>query len=242
LLNSTQSDKTRRIPVECRVNLSKKLLNPAVKFDINFPTADERTKDELQQFISTQDDINRQMVSLLVMGQFYTPEYLRGSQDFQSNTGSLVGSTTSDILSNQLSNWLSQISNEWDIGFNYRPGDLVNANQMELALSTQILNDRVTINGNIGNNSNVQSNIANPVVGEVEVFIKLNKSGKLQLKAYNRANDDLIYDTSLYKQGVGFSFTEEFDTLSDLFKHYNPKKKTNKVLIKQDTLKVRSVQ
>ncbi len=240
--SSTQNDKTRRIPVECQINLSKKLLNPAVKFDINFPTADERTKDELQQFISTQDDINRQMVSLLVMGQFFTPEYLRGRQDFQSNTGSLVGSTTSDILSNQLSNWLSQISNEWDIGFNYRPGDLVNANQMELALSTQILNDRVTINGNIGNNSNLQSNISNPVVGEVEVFIKLNKSGKLQLKAYNRANDDMIYDTSLYKQGVGFSFTEEFDTLSDLFKHYNPQKGGNKVLIRQDTSKVRSVQ
>jgi hypothetical protein len=241
LINSNQNDKTRRIPVECRINLSKKLLNPAVKFDIAFPTADERTKDELQQFISTQDDINRQMVSLLVMGQFFTPEYLRGRQDFQSNTGSLVGSTTSDILSNQLSNWLSQISNEWDIGFNYRPGDLVNANQMELALSTQILNDRVTINGNIGNNSNLQSNMTNPVVGEVEVFIKLNKSGKLQLKAYNRANDDLIYDTSLYKQGIGFSFTEEFDTLSDLFKHYNPKKTPAKGIIKQDTLKSRSV-
>lgn len=241
LLSHNQNDNTRRIPVECRINLSKKLLNPAVKFDITFPTADERTKDELQQFISTQDDINRQMVSLLVMGQFFTPEYLRGRQDFQSSTGSLVGTTTSDILSNQLSNWLSQISNEWDIGFNYRPGDLVNANQMEFALSTQILDDRVTINGNIGNNSNLQSNTTNPVVGEVEVFIKLNKSGKLQLKAYNRANDDLIYDTSLYKQGIGISFTEEFDTLSDLFNHYRPKRANSKVITKQDTLKAQSV-
>jgi len=242
LLNYNQNDNSRRIPVECRINLSKKLLNPAVKFDITFPTADERTKDELQQFISTQDDINRQMVSLLVMGQFFTPEYLRGRQDFQSSAGNLVGSTTSDILSNQLSNWLSQISNDFDIGFNYRPGDQVNANQMEFALSTQILNDRVTINGNIGNNSNLQSNTTNPVVGEVEVFIKLNKSGKLQLKAYNRANDDLIYDTSLYKQGIGLSFTEEFDTLSDLFNHYRPKKKRNKVSLMHDSLKVRSVQ
>ena len=237
LLNYNQADNSRRIPVECKINLSRKLLSPVVKFDISFPTADERTKDELQQFISTQDDINRQMVSLLVMGQFFTPEYLRGRQDFQSTTGNLVGSTTSDILSNQLSNWLSQISNDFDIGFNYRPGDQVNANQMEFALSTQILNDRVTINGNIGNNSNLQSNTNNPVVGEVEVFVKLNKSGKLQLKAYNRANDDLIYDTSLYKQGVGFSFTEEFDTLSDLFNHYRFRKPKNKLLIKPDSLR-----
>ncbi len=236
LINYNQNDNSRRIPVQCKINLSKKLLNPTVKFDINFPTADERTKDELQQFISTQDDINRQMVSLMVMGQFFTPEYLRGRQDFQSSTGSVVGSTTSDILSNQLSNWLSQISNDFDIGFNYRPGDQVNANQMEFALSTQILNDRVTINGNIGNNSNLQSNATNPVVGEVEVFVKLNQSGKLQLKAYNRANDDLIYDTSLYKQGIGLSFREEFNTLSDLFDHYRSKKNKIKIPMKLDSL------
>jgi len=234
LINYNQNDNSRRIPVQCKINLSKKLLNPAVKFAIDFPTADERTKDQLDQFISTQDDINRQMVSLLVMGQFFTPEYLRGRQDFQSSSTSVVGSTTSDILSNQLSNWLSQISNDFDIGFNYRPGDQVNANQMEVALSTQILNDRVTINGNIGNNSNLQSNATNPVIGEVEVFVKLNKSGKLQLKAYNRTNDDLIYDTSLYKQGIGLSYKEEFNTLSDLFKHYRSKRLKVKVPMRAD--------
>jgi hypothetical protein len=242
LLNSSQTDNSRRLPVECKIILSKKLLNPAVKFDIRFPTADERTKDELQQFISTQDDINRQMVSLMVMGQFFTPEYMRGRQDFQSNASNLVGSTTSDILSNQLSNWLSQISNDFDIGFNYRPGDQVNTNQMELALSTQILNDRVTINGNIGNNSSLQKNTNNPVVGEVELFIKLNKSGKLQLKAYNRANDDLIYDTSLYKQGIGLSFREEFDTLGELFNHYRPRKAQRNIPYRDDSLKQQNVQ
>jgi hypothetical protein len=222
---TNQTESSGRIPVECKINLSKKLFNPTVKFDISFPTADERTKAELQQYFSTQDDINRQMLSLMVMGQFFTPEYLRGRQEFQSGTGNLVGATTSDILSNALSNWLSQISNDFDIGFKYRPGDQVNTNQMEVALSTQIFNNRVTINGNIGNNSRLQYNTANPVVGEVEVYVKLNKSGKLQLKAYNRANDDLIYDTSLYKQGIGLTFKEEFDSLSDLFNFYKSKKR-----------------
>ncbi len=223
LLDTYQGDNTRRIPVECKINLSKKLLNPNIKFDILFPTADERTKDQLQQFISTQDDVNRQILSLLVMGQFFTPEYLRGRQEVNSNPGNLVGATTSEMLSNQLSNWLSQISSRFDIGFNYKPGDQVNTNQMEVALSTQIFNDRVTINGNIGNNSSMLTNTTNPVVGEVEVFVKLNKSGKLQLKAYNRSNDDLIYDTSPYKQGLGLSFRENFDTWCELFKKYKLK-------------------
>jgi hypothetical protein len=217
LVDTYKNENTGRIPIECKINLSRKLLNPVLKFDILFPTADERTKDELQQFISTQDDINRQMLALMLIGQFYTPEYIRGRTDSQNNTGSLVGATTSEMLSNQLSNWLSQISSNFDVGFNYKPGDQVNTNQMELALSTQIFNDRVTINGNIGNNSNIQTTNNNTVLGEIEVFVKLIKSGKLQLKAYNRANTDMTYDTAPYKQGLGFSYRESFNSFYDLF-------------------------
>ena len=224
LADTYKNENTSRIPVLCKINLSHKLLNPILKFDILFPTADERTKDELQQFISTQDDINRQMLTLLLIGQFYTPEYIRGRTDNQANTTALVGATTSEMLSSQLSNWLSQISTNFDVGFNYRPGDQVNTNQMELALSTQIFNDRVTINGNIGNNSSLQTTSpnSNSVVGEIEVFIKLIKSGKLELKVYNRANTDMTYDTAPYKQGVGFSYRESFNSFRDLF--YPPRK------------------
>ena len=224
LVDTYKNENIGRIPVECKINLSRKLLNPNLKFDILFPTADERTKDELQQFISTQDDINRQMLALLLIGQFYTPEYIRGRNDTQAKTGSLVGATTSEMLSNQLSNWLSQISTNFDVGFNYKPGDQVNTNQMELALSTQIFNDRVTINGNIGNNSNLQTANNNAVLGEIEVFVKLIKSGKLELKAYNRANTDMIYDTAPYKQGIGFSYRESFNSFQDLFRSQRNKK------------------
>ena len=225
LVDTYKNENIGRIPVECKINLSHKLLNPVLKFDILFPTADERTKDELQQFISTQDDINRQMLALMLIGQFYTPEYIRGRTDTQANTGALVGATTSEMLSNQLSNWLSQISTNFDVGFNYKPGDQVNTNQMELALSTQIFDDRVTINGNIGNNSNLQTTNNNAVLGEIEVFVKLIKSGKLELKAYNRANTDMIYDTAPYKQGIGFTYRESFNSFKDLFRPKRDKKK-----------------
>lgn len=220
LLDTYEGDYSRRIPVECKINLSDELFNPAVKFAIDFPTAGERTKDEVQQFISTQDDINQQMLSLLVMGQFYTPDYLRNNPSFDSSSSDMVGSTTSEVLSSQLSNWLSQISTDFDIGFNYRPGDEVSNQEVEVALSTQILDDRVTINGNIGNNSSLQSTNSNELIGEVEVYVKLNRSGKLQLKAYNRSNDDLLYDTSLYTQGIGISFREEFNDFEELYLRY----------------------
>ena len=48
----------------------------------------------------------------------------------------------------RLSRWLSKISNNVDIGFSYRPGDNITTDEIELALSTQLLNDRVTLSAN----------------------------------------------------------------------------------------------
>jgi hypothetical protein len=160
--------------------------------------------------------MNKQILSLLVLGKFYTPEYLRGSYTGANNN--LVGSTASELFSNQLSNWLSKISNDFDVGVNYRPGNQITNDEIELALSTQMFNDRVSINGNIGNNSSQRTSAnSNGLVGDADVNVKLTNNGKLQLKAYNHANNNLIYETSPYTQGVGLSYREDFNNFNELW-------------------------
>ena len=225
-------DFNQRIPVVCRIALSKSLNNPDVKFDIDF--SENRIKDQVLQYISSDEDMNKQFLSLLVLGKFYTPEYLRGT--YAGANSSVVGSTASELLSNQFSNWLSQISNDFDIGVNYRPGNQITNDEVELALSTQIFNDRVSINGNIGNNSAQRTNANNNgLVGDADVNVKLVRNGKLQLKAYNHANNNLIYETSPYTQGVGISYREDFNDFNELlnklksiFKRKAPKAKAIK--------------
>ncbi len=208
-------DYTQRIPVECKILLTEDLLSPAINFDIVFPTVEDRLRDEMQQHFSTQEELNKQMLSLLVLGQFYTPEYMRGT--YEAGNPNLIGNTASDLFSNQLSNWLSQINRNVDIGINYRPGNQLTNDEIELALSTQIFNDRVTINGNIGNNTNPNGVNNSEIVGDFDVIIKLTPNGKLQLKAYNRSNNNLIYETAPYTQGLGFSYKEEYNTLDELW-------------------------
>jgi hypothetical protein len=148
------------------------------------------------------------------MGKFYTPEYMRGQ--YQTQNPNMIGSTASELFSNQLSNWLSQISKNVDVGFKYRPGNSITKDELELALSTQIFNDRVTLNGNIGNNVNPESNSNSQIVGDFDMRVKLTRNGKIQLKVYNHSNNDLIYETAPYTQGVGFSFKEEYNSLEEL--------------------------
>ncbi|MCG8476535.1 MAG: translocation/assembly module TamB, partial [Cytophagales bacterium] len=139
----------KRIPIECQVFLSEKLTNPNINFGINLPTADEETKTLVRTLINNEEKQNKQFVSLLVLNSFL-PEQSADNLSTSASTTGLGTVTTSELLSNQLSNWLSQISDEWDIGVNYRPGDEITEDQVEVALSTQLLNDRVSINGNVG--------------------------------------------------------------------------------------------
>ena len=128
----------------------------------------------------------------------------------------MIGTTASELFSNQLSNWLSQISNNVDVGFKYRPGNSITNDELELALSTQIFNDRLILNGNIGNNVNPESNSSSQIVGDFDMRVKITRNGKIQLKAYNHSNNDLIYETAPYTQGVGFSFKEEYNSFQEL--------------------------
>lgn len=216
LQESDNIDYTKRIKIDCIIHLTKHLENPDVGFAIGLPTADERTKSEVSQYLTTDDDVTTQMLSLLITGQFTTPTYLASGSNSSIIDNNVVGSTASEMLSSQLTNILSNLTNSIEMGLSYRPGDQVTNKQVEVALSTQLLNNRMTLNGNIGNSSGINSNSSNDIIGELEMYYKVNKSGKLQLKAYNRSNDDLVYTTALYTQGVGITYREEFNNISDL--------------------------
>src|SRR5690606_12959565 len=121
-------------------------------------------------------------------------------------TYSNVGSTTSmEMLSNQLSNYLSKISTRFDVGFNYRPGDEISSQEVELALSTQLFNDRVVIDGNLGvtDNSGLSNNQnTSNFVGDFSIEYKITEDGKLRVKAFNQSNQfSLQRRSSNYTQG-----------------------------------------
>ena len=94
--------------------------------------------------------------------------------------------------------------------------------EVELALSTQLLNDRISINGNfdvVGNQANVSSqNKTTNIVGDVNVEFKLTE--KVKLKAFNHANDQILYEQTPYTQGVGVFYREEFSTFGELTRRY----------------------
>jgi hypothetical protein len=227
LLMDTTQYYNKRIPVECRIQLTEKLVNPNINFDIALPTADESTRARVQGAINTEEELNKQFLSLLVLNTFMpSQQYMAGQNEAFGMGASSMAFTTSELLSNQLSHWLSQISNNWDIGVNYQPGDEISKDQMEVALSTQLLNNRLIINGNVETTGKYQQ--ASELVGDFRVDWKLTPNGKLRLKFFNRNSDRLVYEETRYIQGAGLFYREEFNSFSELLNNIADKLSSKK--------------
>jgi hypothetical protein len=221
-----------RISVEPQLNLSGKLFNPVVAFDIYLPDADEEQRAYLRNAISTEEELTRQTGSLLILGSFMPPlGYSSGSATTIGT--SAMAATTLEMFSNQFSNMLSQISKDFELGFLYRPGyDAINPQEVQLALSTQLLKNKVVLNGNVDvrGTSSVTNN-TNQLAGDFDAELKLTE--KLRFKVFNRFND-VYQGLSPYTQGVGIVFKEDFNKFSDLFR-----KKIKTDMKKEDETKIK---
>ena len=68
-------------------------------------------------------------------------------------------------------------------------------------------------------------------MGDFDVEFRI--TDNVSIIAFNRARDELLFETAPYKQGVGISYREEFDNLGQLMTRYregltNRKKKKKK--------------
>lgn len=217
-----------RIPVDCVIGLKDLILNPTVKFGFEFPNSAESIRETVFNLIDTTNEaeMSQQMLSLLVLNSFSFSS--NANDDFASS----VGGSSLQLVANQLGNWLSQISNEVDVGIKYRPGsgELTNT-ELEVALSTQFLDDRITVETNFGtqnldNPSSTSSSNTSDIVGDINVEYKITRDGRFRLKGFNRTNTfDIEGNTGPFTQGVGVFYRKEFNYFSDLFKRKKKKQK-----------------
>jgi hypothetical protein len=205
----------QKTDVECHMHLTDNLFNPILNFDIDLPRSDENAKTILSNMVSTEAEMNKQVFSLLLLNKFLPSEY--NTTGSSSGGTAALGSTTSEMLSNQLSNMLSKFSDDFDIGFNYQPGDEVTSQEVALALSTQLFDDRLTITTNLGVSHQNAGDNSNSLIGDVDVEYKINEEGNTRIHGFNRSNEyDITQQEATYTQGVGVFYQESFSTFPEL--------------------------
>ncbi len=215
---------SKKIPVECIIHLRGKLMNPDISFSLNLPNVEDQIKSQVYAAIDTnnQAELSQQVLSILVMNQFKS---VTGA----GNTGINVSSTPLSLVTNQLSTWLSGITQNVNVGVNYKAGTATTGQEFDVAVSTQLLNDRLLMDGTFGMSNDRQSSQqqASSIVGDINIEYILTKNRRWRLRAFNRTNtvDNLLNNNAPYTQGFGVSWQRDFNKVSDMFGNEKKKKK-----------------
>lgn len=200
------------VKVKCTMDLTGQLTSPDIRFGIELPNERDEVQAIVRNYIPTDEQMNMQILYLLAIGKFYTPENLGSTQN-----SNMMSSAVSSTLSGQLNNALANIINlnNWNLGTNFSTGEKGWTDmEFETMLSGQLLNNRLLINGNFGYRDNPLAN--SNFVGDFKAEWLVNRTGDIRLKAYNEANDRYYARTNLTTQGIGIIFKKDFNKWKEL--------------------------
>jgi len=223
-LIENKSSARNNVQVSCILILTGPLNHPAIAFDLDLPGATDELVRQVKSYIRTDDMMNLQIAYLLILSRFYTPpENMRSSNTSGNSNWSYLTST----LSTQISNMLGLLSDNFQVGtiFHQSNAGTQTSTEFDLLLSSQLLNNRLVVNGNFGyiNNPLINGSQNNfPLIGDFDLEYKLTKSGDIRLKGFNHYNFRNYYSiTPEMTQGIGILFRKDFNYWLDFFKKKN---------------------
>ncbi|WP_081211114.1 translocation/assembly module TamB domain-containing protein [Salegentibacter sediminis] len=201
----------RKIPVEVIIDLQGEIIQPDITFEIDFPNASSVVRSELEYRMDDRASRELQALFLVTQGSFYSEFGLRQN----AITGTLAeraSSIVNDIFADE--------DGKFQVGVNYVQGDRTpdqqTVDRFGLTLSTQI-SDRVIINGQVG--VPIGGVTESIIVGDLQIDFLLNEDGSLRAKVFNRENNiQFIGEEIGFTQGIGLSYSVDFDTFKELIR------------------------
>lgn len=213
-------DLSRKYPARVLLDLRGDLLNPNINFDLDFtsyPFTLNTPVTLLQSNLNNDEqELSRQVFSLIMLRKF-SPQ-----GTFDLGGGLSVSNSVSELLSNQLSYWITQVDENLEIDVDLGNLDEDAFNTFQLRLSYSFLDGRLRVTRDGGFTDGGSNAGVNSIVGDWTVEYLLTPDGRLKAKMYNRNNffSDNLTTNQRTSTTAGFSiqYTENFDKLSEIWK------------------------
>lgn len=229
----------RRYPVMVLLTLDGPMLSPEINFDITAKDLPKNVQTNTQainlDLLFTafknkldEQELKRQVFSLIVLRKFSPAESL-------STSGSVVNSL-SELFSNQLSHWMSQVDEDLVVDVDIGSMDAESFNTFQLRMSYTFLNGRLRVTGdgtyNTSNSATTSTGTQqNPssLAGDWTVDYMLTADGKLRVKMYSRTNVNPILSSvnnqTAMTTGASIIHTQSFNEIKDLWISERKKRK-----------------
>lgn len=220
----------QELPFLVYLNIDGELMQPRISFNLDMPESEQgaiggSVYGRIQQLNSQEQELNKQVFSLLVLNRFF-PESI--SDGGGGGTASIARDNINEAISDQLDVFAEKILGdtgvELDFGVNsftdYQGDAPTERTQLEVAAQKKLLDDRLVIR--VGSDVDIQGSSpveeeGTPLIGNVSIAYLLTEDGRFRVQFFRRNEFENVIDGQLIVSGIALIFTKEFNKFQELY-------------------------
>jgi hypothetical protein len=218
------------MPFLVYLNVDGSLLQPEISFDLDIPEEEQGSLGgnvyaQVQQLNKQEEELNKQVFSLLVLNRFFPGSTSDGSS---GGAASIARDNVNKVLSGQLNDFSKQLMGntgvDLDFGLDsytdYQGDAPQDRTQLDINASKRLFNDRliVQVGSEVDIEGSGQTNgESTPVIGNVSLEYLLTENGRLRLRGFRKNEFESVIDGQLIVTGFALIFNREFNKFKELW-------------------------
>ncbi|WP_086475640.1 translocation/assembly module TamB domain-containing protein [Arenibacter amylolyticus] len=219
----------QKLPFLVYLNVEGVLLQPEISFNLDIPEDKQGSLGgdvygRVQQLNNREEELNKQVFSLLVLNRFFPGSTSDGSS---GGAASIAKDNVNKVLSGQLNQFSDKLIGgtgvELDFGLesftDYQGDTPQERTQLDVNASKQLFNNRLIVQ--VGSEMNIEGGNSGaestPVIGNVSVEYLLTENGRYRLKGFRKNEFESVIDGQLIVTGIALIFNKEFNEFKELF-------------------------
>ena len=225
------------------LNVDGELLRPEISFTLDMPESERgefggNVYSRVLQINEQEDELNKQVFSLLVLNRFFPST---GSDGSSGGAEAIARNSVSQILSDQLNALSSKLFGDTglSVGFDvdsyqgYQGGGPQNRTELNINAQQRLFNDRLVVQ--VGSQVDLEGtpaseqNTANSILANISFEYMLTEDGRWRIRAFRKNQFESIIDGQLIVTGGGLIFNREFNFFRNLWKPEDTSDQTNPI-------------
>lgn len=222
----------RQLPFLVYLNVDGELMQPSLSFNLDMPedekgAAGGQVYGRVKQLNNQEEELNKQVFSLLVLNRFY-PE--PGSNGSRGGTVNIARDNLNQALSDQLNMFSDKLLGDTGVNLNfgvdsytdYQGESPQQRTQLDITAQKKLMGDRLIVS--VGSEVDVQGSnrteeAGSPIIGNVSIEYLLTPSGQFRIKGFRRNEFENVIDGQVIVSGIALIFTREFNEFKEVWKN-----------------------
>lgn len=217
------------LPFNVYLNIDGELLQPKISFDLDMPEDEQgaiggQVYGRVQQVNNQEEELNKQVFSLLVLNRFYPDS---GSDGSSGGFATIARDNLNDAVSGQLNAFSDKILGNAGIELNfdlnsytdYQGTTASDRTQLGVTAQKKLFNERLIVR--VGSDVDLQGSNATgeatPLIGNVSLEYKITEDGRYRLRGFRKSEFENVIDGQTIVNGIALIFTQEFNEFSEMW-------------------------